>query len=207
MKFGRLTEVMEISTGKHPKWLYSCECGATHIARKTHVVAGKIQSCGCLQKESASKRATTHGESRSRAYRIWSGIRQRCTNPNVKAYSNYGGRGIELAPEWDDFECFLRDMGHPPPGKKIALDRINNEKGYCASNCRWATYSENNRNKRNSKLVSYDGKTQCLKSWAEELGINYGTLLSRVSRGGWAIDRAFAERPVVGKNQYSFSTA
>jgi len=94
-----------------------------------------------------------HGHARegriTRAYRCWTGMKQRCSNPNSPSYPDYGGRGLIVCPEWrgrHDFPTFYRDMGDPPPGK--SLDRRNNNAGYSPENCRWATKSVQNYNRR-----------------------------------------------------------
>lgn len=85
-------------------------------------------------------------------YRIWKGIIQRCTNPNRRAWPNYGGRGIQVCDRWRSFENFLADMGPRPAGKSI--DRIDNDGNYEPDNCRWATPLEQRHNRRDSRQVA-----------------------------------------------------
>jgi len=117
---------------------------------------GKTRSCGCriIQVLTANGYAMRqHGESKSvgRAaspeYRTWDGMKERCRNPNHKAYANYGGRGISVCERWLDFESFLLDMGRRP-SPTHSIDRINNDGNYEPGNCRWATRDEQNRNQR-----------------------------------------------------------
>ena len=96
--------------------------------------------------------------SRTREYATWENMKQRCNNVNHKSYKDYGGRGIKYCKRWEKFENFYKDMGRKPEG--MTLDRIDNEKGYKPSNCKWSTYSEQNRNKRGhtntgEKYISY----------------------------------------------------
>ena len=113
-------------------------------------------------------------------YMIWNGIWQRCTNPNSEYYQDYGGRGITVSDEWKSIEVFAADMGERPPG--FTIERINNNLGYCKSNCKWATRQEQARNRRSSRLVTHNGRTQTMIAWAEELGIPYMTLYLRLYR-------------------------
>jgi hypothetical protein len=93
-----------------------------------------------------------HGETNSIEYRTWCGMKQRCLNPKSKAYPFYGGRGITIDPAWMDFRQFLADMGRRPPpkpnGQTYSIERVDNNKGYSADNCIWATRARQLFNKR-----------------------------------------------------------
>ncbi len=136
----------------------------------------------------------THGKTTSSTYRSWHDMRQRCENPTDKQYPDYGGRGIRGSPRWSTFINFLADMGERPTGRSI--DRIDNDGNYEPGNCRWATRTEQNRNTRRNVTVTYKGHTLCIAGWAELLGINYQTLLSRVKRG-WSAEKIMTQ-PVRG---------
>jgi hypothetical protein len=112
----------------------------------------------------------------------------RCINPNNERYKDYGGRGITVCDRWLKFENFLEDMGECPPG--LTLDRIKNNLGYYHGNCHWTTPKQNNRNKRNNHLITFNGKTQCLSAWAEQLNISRTTLWCRINRYNWSIEKA-----------------
>jgi hypothetical protein len=117
---------------------------------------------------------------------------QRCTNPNDGRYASYGGRGIKVREEWLQFESFLSDMGERPQGK--SLDRYPDVNGnYEPGNCRWANPKEQSRNRRNNRMIEFDGKTATLSQWAEEIGVPRETLLSRLDRG-WDLQRALDPR-------------
>ena len=128
-----------------------------------------------------------HGMSRTSTYRTWSHMKGRCSNPNEARYKDYGGRGIKVCERWMKFENFLEDMGEKPDNK--TLDRIDNDGDYCPENCRWATIDQQSRNTRRSKIMTYNGKTQPMIDWAEELGISYAVLKTRTRRG-WTTERA-----------------
>jgi hypothetical protein len=167
MKFGRLT-VLELhpkrrryGSNVHPLWRCVCDCGSGQLVLGESLRSGRTTSCGCWNRERVRGRFTKHGHAkpgnRTRAYQCWDGMRQRCSNPNCPAYPNYGGRGIRVCDDWEIFENFFADMGHPPRGR--SLDRIDVNGNYEPSNCRWATILEQARNKRPTRRSSddYDG--------------------------------------------------
>ena len=159
-RFGRLVAI-HVSGRKNREavWSCLCDCGTTHEVTSTTLVAGKSRSCGCLQKEEQSKRITksntVHGHNKSGrgnqspTWHSWASMKKRCTMVGHVSYPSYGGRGITVCPRWDEFVNFLSDMGDRPAGK--TLDRIDVDGGYEPSNCRWATLSEQQKNKRAHK--------------------------------------------------------
>jgi hypothetical protein len=118
-------------------------------------------------------------------------MRQRCDNPKAAHYADYGGRGIAVCERWLKFDNFLADMGPRPEG--MTLERKENNGNYEPGNCRWASRSEQMRNRRNSRFVTYQGKTQTLKDWANEYGLTGSTLWLRWKRG-WDFKRALTEK-------------
>ena len=119
----------------------------------------------------------------------WQKMRDRCRNPKAGKYKYYGGRGIEVCDRWEFFENFYTDMG-PKPSSKHSLDRIDSDGNYEPANCRWATWKEQQRNKRNNNRVTFQGETYSLKEWSDRLGVNYSLLSYRLSVG-WSPERAF----------------
>lgn len=125
----------------------------------------------------------------TRVYGAWMHMRSRCNNPNHKNFSRYRGRGIKVCKRWDKFENFLVDMGFPT-SHKHTIDRIKNNLGYSKSNCRWATQTEQCRNRSNSAYITYKGVTKLRLEWAESLGITPRTLTSRLYKLKWTVKKA-----------------
>ncbi|CAL62406.1 Hypothetical protein HEAR2273 [Herminiimonas arsenicoxydans] len=176
-------------------WLCRCECGEERIRKGAQLryaeKMGKAQMCNSC---AATYGGTTHGKSKTSEYKSWFGMTARCTQPDHAAYANYGGRGITVCDHWRLFENFLADMG-PRPSKQHSLDRIDNSKGYSPENCRWTTSINQNRNRRDNQLLTFNGKTQTISAWAEETGIGMNTIRLRIKNHGWSIERALTTSP------------
>jgi len=155
-------------------WICRCSCGVISEVAGNNLKSGKTTNCGCKKSEKTAKQNTTHGMSKTRAYKIWAGMIQRCTNPNRLAYKYYGARGISVCKRWMTFENFLEDIGHPP-SDDYSLERIDNDGWYEPNNCKWATAEVQSRNNRNCKLK----KEQVALIKSE---INLGITIARISK-------------------------
>ena len=193
--FGRLTVIKKIqgSTDGQSTWNCVCTCGNTIQVKGFSLLSKNTKSCGCLKKELWSKANFKHGMSDTPLHIIWQSMNKRCNNKNSEHYNSYGGRGIKVCKEWTSFIIFAKDMGSKPSSKH-SLERRNNNKGYNKNNCYWATPSEQARNKRNTILLTYNNKTQCLIDWANELDIHYHTISSRL-KAGLSIQEALSTKP------------
>lgn len=191
-RFGRLValSLVERDRNRNHKWLFRCDCGVEKVVRVNLVKQGKTSSCGCLFSETVAARNTTHGLSQKhkREYRSWKDMRGRCKNPNDIDFINYGGRGIRVCAEWDDFSVFMSDMGSRPDG--FTLDRIDVNGDYTAGNCRWASAPTQARNKRNNKNVEIGGVTKTITEWCRDYGIERSKVRYRLAHG-WSVEEAF----------------
>ena len=115
-------------------------------------------------------------------------MKKRCYLPSNCEYKRYGARGIKVCALWMDFDNFYEDMGPKPEGR--SLDRIDNDGDYTPENCRWATLHEQNRNKRNNRFITFNGKTQCLQDWAKELGIRADLMWYRLVARKMTMEKA-----------------
>lgn len=189
-KFGRLTVIgpaddIVSDAGYHTAvWKCKCDCGNLVNVRGKCLTQGVTKSCGCLQRDSMSARASKHHGSGTRLYAIWNSMRQRCNNPRSRAYQNYGGRGISICPEWDDYDTFRKwaySAGYDDgsPRGTHTLDRIDVNGQYSPDNCRWTTMKAQSSNKRDTIYLSYMGQRKTLTDWSNETGIAYSTLWKR----------------------------
>lgn len=190
-KFGRLTVISEAPRSKNrlSRWDCLCSCGARVSVLTSSLRSGETKSCGCLKKELVAKKNrqnSTHGDSKTRIYRIWAGVKSRCTNPNTHEFPRYGGRGIFVCSEWlHDFTAFKTWALASGYQDNLTIDRINNDLGYSPDNCRWVTMAEQNRNHRNTRR--YQG--ELLSVWCKRLGMNLNTVATRLNLG-WEMERA-----------------
>lgn len=159
-RFGRL--VVMGRSGQTPAghwlWLCRCDCGATPVVQGSSLRDDRSRSCGCLRRERSSETKTKHGhrgELPSRTYNSWANMHQRTSGGgSAKHVLDYYLRGITVCERWADFGNFLADMGPRPPG--TTLDRVDNDGNYSKANCRWATPSEQNANKRAPDQIRRD---------------------------------------------------
>jgi hypothetical protein len=200
--YGLLT-VREKIQGR--RWLCDCKCGGSKVVLSYNLTSGATQSCGCREKanrKAIGDRTRTHGKRYAPVYAAYQNMIRRCYDRKNHKYPSYGARGITVCRRWrgkNGFVNFLADMGEPPFG--YTIERKKNDGPYTPENCRWATKGDQNRNKRSNIMATKDGRTQPLKTWANELGYSYGALWARV-KTGWSPNEAIAH-PVgpVGTNK------
>lgn len=208
-RFGRLVviERKETATSGHAKWLCLCDCGNTKNVTSNQLRSHRgTKSCGCLQRERAShanlnkdhsdfKEKTKIGAEHKRLHQTWRDMINRCTNTNNRRFYAYGERGIQVCEEWlNSFLAFKEWAIATGYTDELTLDRIDVNRNYEPSNCRWATLKEQNNNRTNNRIVKYKGESMTLHQLADRTGLNYKTLWCRVQYG-WSIEDA-VERPL-----------
>ena len=189
-KFGRLTVLRQAPdkikpSGAHSKmWECKCDCGNIKIISRSSLVSGDTVSCGCYHKEHAHDYGKKHGLTNTKLYTKWSGIVQRCTNPNAIHYDMYGGRGITICDEWrNNFYSFYSWSIENGYKDGLTIDRIDNNKGYYPENCRWTDLETQANNTRRNHYITYNNETKTLTQWARLLNVNVETLRYRVNHG------------------------
>ena len=194
LKFGRFTAQTRLP-GSKPYWRCVCDCGTIKDVYASDLIRSKIRSCGCMAKDQLKK--ISEGNKRQYSRRnfrrersSWENMIARCHNEHSVSFKNYGAKGIQVCERWrNSFESFLFDMGPRPQGK--TLDRIDPQKNYEPSNCRWSTRKEQANNRTNNRMLTHKGKTQTMSQWADETGINWHTIKSRL-RYGWTVEKALS---------------
>lgn len=221
-RFGKLVVLGRTENRITPKgkslvrWKCQCDCGRETDSDSWSLTHGKKTSCGCTAHDllSASMRRTherhpeiaknfksiitKNGESQTRLYKIWRGMKSRCNDVGCAGYKNYGGRGIRVCEEWErDFLSFKEwalSHGYVQDAQKYqcTIDRIDVDGDYCPENCRWATFKEQQRNRRTNHRVTYNDETHTISEWAKILGVSPNTLYSRLGWLGWTAEQALS---------------
>lgn len=197
-KFGKLTAI-EYSQGK---WRCICECGNTTYVTSYKLRSGHTVSCGCVRKKVAiengkksAKRVSEthiiHGSTPKKLYRCWLAMKSRCNNPNNNRYATYGGRGIKVCKEWNESYETFRDWAFQNGWKEeLTIDRLNSDGNYEPSNCRWSSQKEQQNNRRDTIMITYQNKTQSLHFWCEEYNQPYHRVYQRMKKLGWTFEKA-----------------
>jgi hypothetical protein len=172
-------------------WECVCDCESVVTVRLHNLRSENTQSCGCLYREAAEQRRGLKFHNKAE-YNTWSGMKGRCNTKTNGSYINYGGRGISVCKRWEDsFEDFLSDVGKKPH-PEMQLDRMNNDGNYEPGNVRWATPTEQSRNRRTTIRITIDGQTKCLAEWAGQFGIAASIVEMRIRRLGWGAEKALS---------------
>jgi hypothetical protein len=207
-RFGSLTVLsvgfVDFPNGQRKRYIYHrCDCGGearsmidSLLRRVDKGLDVVCKRCSAVRSGKKAHECTiTHGHTRggevTPEWLAWRSMCSRCLRPGDPSYPRYGGRGITICERWRDSAAFIADMG-PKPCKSYSLDRIDNSKGYCPENCRWATPTEQTRNRSNSVKWTFRGETLSPAEWSARLGIKACTLEARVRRYGWTIEQTLS---------------
>lgn len=184
--------------------LYSQTTPMSAIVKKMKEFSGITRSRSAiyskLNKLGLGEHNSKYTGSYDKLHAIWTQMRYRCSNPNAKNYHNYGGRGILVCDDWNDYITFKEwaiSNGYDEKAERgrCTLDRIDVDGNYCPENCRFITIELQERNKRNNRYVTIDGKTQSVAEWCEELDRNYNTVFSRIKRNWDEVDAILTPTP------------
>lgn len=166
------------------RYLCRCDCGNISYVLGGYLVHGRSRSCvSCSKKKDAPY-------ARTKLYGVWSAMRNRCNRRTDKNYRNYGGRGIKVCAEWNDFLTFQKWSIENGYREGVTIDRINNDGDYAPSNCRWVTQKIQANNTRNVHWITHNGETKTLSEWASVLGLTPQGLLGRLKK--YSIEEAFS---------------
>lgn len=207
--FGRLTVIKRAGSLRGVScWLCKCSCGRERIVTRAHLKQGGTKSCGCYKREKLiengqrsgiGERSRKHGDFGTKLYSIWAGVKRRCQNPNTKHYSDYGGRGIRLCDDWQDYINFKKWALASGYADGMSIERIDVNSGYCPENCKWIPRRDQALNRRSSIRLEYGNRSFTVKEAAEALGMKERTVMGRVERG-WTAEQIFETKLL--KNQY-----
>lgn len=198
-KFGRLLVIERgpeqyAPCGQHrDMWVCKCDCGNVKTIAEDSLRYNKTKSCGCLGTENLIKRSTKHNKFGTRIYNLWGNMNYRCNNERSDHYQYYGGRGIKVCDEWQEFEPFYDWAMSHGYSDDLTIDRIDVNGNYCPENCRWVTPKEQANNRRNTRYLTYNGETKCVKDWENETGIQSVIIKHRIDYYGWNVEMALTE--------------
>lgn len=184
-RYGRLVVVEEAEKmGKKRRWRCICDCGNETIVFQNDLRLNKTTSCGCYHKKVISNLMYKHGGSkkRERLYTIWHNMKDRCKNKNNRDYKWYGGKGICVCKEWENYDLFREWARNHGYQENLTIDRIDSEKDYSPDNCRWITASENSERVKHpisSRFICVNGETKTESDWAKIIGV------SQAAISGW----------------------
>ncbi|HSW35847.1 MAG TPA: hypothetical protein VLH18_04500 [Candidatus Limnocylindrales bacterium] len=199
--FGRLTIVEELEKKNHNRqFLCKCECGAKTTVDSSKLISKNTQSCGCLKREIMANKNRTHGKSKTPLYSVWNSMKGRCYNPSDAGFRDYGGRGITVCGEWQEFEPFMEWALKSGYRKGLTIERVDNNGNYEPQNCKWIPRSEQSANRRTNRYLKFRGNLKTMAQWSRDLGINYDTLKDRLNNG-WPVERALTV-PVGSTNNF-----
>jgi len=185
LRFNHLTVIERAGSNQYGDalWRCRCDCGKEVVAMGYAIRNGHTKSCGHLQREVASHLNATHRLSKTRLYKAWEGMKQRCENPNNSAYQDYGARGISVCAEWHNYEVFhawATENGYQPG---LTIERKDNSKGYCPENCCLISKADQNRNTRRTHRIACNGEFITAAEAARRVGLTRDVVAAWIRNG------------------------
>lgn len=199
-RFSKLVAIERIGVNIYRKsiWKCVCDCGNEVNISLGELLTGNTKSCGCIRFKHG---VTENSKGRSRLLHIWNGIIGRTSNPNNKDFVRYGGRGIKICNGWKkSFKKFYEWSLSNGYEENLSIDRIDNDRSYEPSNCRWATVETQSNNRRNNVFLSSNNESHTVTQWAKIVGINSETLRGRVNKG-WSVNKILTKSVKNYKNK------
>jgi len=193
-RFGRLTvlEIQHVTDGKYKRWMWKCkcDCGDEGLFRAEYVSKGHTTSCGCAVFD--NKPNLKHGESQTRLFIIWRNMRNRCNPEKTKEnyHFRYGGRGIKVCDEWNNYESFAKWARENGYNDDLTLERKDNDGDYCPENCTWTGRKGQARNRNTTLYVNYLGRNMSLAEACEISGTSYKRAFTRIKYMNWPVKEA-----------------
>lgn len=196
-KYNKLTAIDRVENSKNGKtrWLCLCECGNKTIVSGSNLKNGLVKSCGCLSHEHSWNRYVE--DNSKRLYSVWCGIKGRCKNKNNPSYKNYGGRGITICEEWENFLTFESWSYKNGYKENMTIERNDVNGNYCPENCCWIPKNKQASNRRTCYKIEYNGQIVNLSDLCEKLGLNYKRVHNRIHKLGWSVEKAISTETYV----------
>jgi hypothetical protein len=193
-RFGNLVVLSHSHTKGYTRYfLCQCDCGNQTIVAKNALTTGKQVSCGCLRKKRLGD-LNRLPNGYLRLGKIYRAMKKRCYDTKSNRYDRYGARGIKICDEWlSDINAFRKWSIENGYKDGLSIDRIDNNGDYSPNNCRWVEPTEQSNNTSRTVMIEYNGKTQTLTQWANELNIPKSTLHNRLRVHGWSVERALTQ--------------
>lgn len=179
----KLTVTGIVFKNKRYLWECQCDCGNTTIVYPQQMITGRQKACRCGKSVTFHEMHYKHGGAGTRLYEIWCSMKKRCNNPHAKNYARYGGRGITVCSEWEQFEPFRDWALSVGYAEALTLERKDVNGNYCPENCTWIPQKRQARNRTSNKNIQINGETHTLVEWCEIRKLNYSTVYSRIRRG------------------------
>lgn len=197
-KFNNLLVVERLEETQNGRYLFKClcDCGNDKIVEGRQIKTGRVNSCGCMEREARRNAQVTHGMTYTRVYAIYSKMKLRCYNKTNKSYLDYGGRGVKICDEWLGENGFINFMNWAMENgykEHLSIDRIDVNGNYEPSNCRWATIEEQANNKRTNLFFTYNNETKTLAQWCVDLRLKYDPVHKRI-KSGYSFEKAITFR-------------